>query len=145
MISLIEDFFNQYASTMNSALFGDTPDLSAVTRSFSDFVVGANPQGVMGGRNDETFRNSITDGIEFYRRIGIISMNIMSKEVTVLDDFHAMVKIYWKSFYGNESHSGEISFEVVYLIQVLDRSPKIFAFVTGDEQAALKSHNLIPG
>lgn len=145
MISLIDDFFNQYASTMNSALFGDVPDLGAVTRSFSDFVVGASPQGVMGGRNDEAFRKSITDGIDFYKRIGIISMNIMSKEVTALDDFHAMVKVYWKSFYGNERLSGEISFEVVYLIQVLDRSPKIFAFVTGDEQAALKRHNLIPG
>lgn len=145
MISSIDDFFSQYASTMNNALFGDMPDVSAITRSFSDFVVGASPQGIMGGRNDETFGKSIRDGIDFYKRIGIISMNIISKDVTVLDEFHAMVKVYWKSFYGNERLSGEIPFEVVYLVQALGQSPKIFAFVTGDEQAALKSHHLIPG
>lgn len=140
----IDDFFNQYASTMNNALFGDVYDINSIMGSFADFVVGANPMGVAGGRNDDQFAKAIRQGIDFYKKIGIVSMNIISKEISVMDDFHAIVKIFWSSFYGNEKASGEIPFEVVYLVQCRDGSTKIFAYVTDDEQAAFRAHNLLP-
>lgn len=139
----IDDFFNRYASTMNNALFGDVYDINSIMGSFSDFVVGANPMGVAGGKNGEQLAKTIRQGIDFYKKIGIVSMNIISKEISVLDDNHAMVKIFWTSFYGNEDASGEIPFEVVYLVQCKDGSTKIFAYVTGDEMAAFKAHKLL--
>lgn len=139
----IEDFFNRYASTMNSALFGDVYDINTIVSSFSDLVVGASPMGVNGGKNDERFANAIRQGIDFYKKIGIVSMNIMSKEVSVLDNFHAVVKVFWSAFYGNENTSGEIPFQVVYMVQYRDGMIKIFAYVTGDEQAAFRAHQLL--
>ena len=140
----IDDFFNRYASTMNNALFGGIYDVDSIMSSFSDFVVGSNPAGVAGGKNDAQFGQAIRQGIDFYKKIGIVSMNILSKEISVLDDFHAVVKIFWSSFYGNENTSGEIPFALVYLVQCKEGSTKIFAYVTGDEKAAFKAHNLLP-
>jgi hypothetical protein len=140
----IEDFFNRYASTMNNALFGEIYDPNAIMDSFSAFVVGANPSGVVGGKNDEQFAKSILQGIDYYKKIGILSMNITAKEISILDEFHGVVNIFWKCFYENQNASGEIPFEVTYMIQCKDGSIKIFAYVTGDEQAAFKAHKLIP-
>jgi hypothetical protein len=140
----IQDFFNRYASTMNNALFGDAYDIDSIMSSFANFVVGANPMGVAGGKNDDQFAEAIRQGIDFYKKIGIVSMNIVSKEITALDDFHAIVKIFWSSFYEKEMVSGEISFQVVYLVQCKDSAIKIFAYVTGDEQAAFRAHKLVP-
>lgn len=139
----IEDFFNRYASITNNALFGDGYDVNSIKDSFSDFVVGANPLGVAGGKNDDQFVNTIRQGVEFYKKIGIVSMNIMSKEILVIDEFHASVKVSWSSFYQKDDASGEIPFEVIYLVQCRDGLIKIFAYVTGDEQAAFKAYNLL--
>ena len=139
----IEDFFSRYASTMNNALFGGRYDIDSIMSSFSDFVVGSNPLGVTGGRNDEKFADAIRQGIEFYKQIGILSMNILSKEISVLDDHHATVKVFWSSFYSNDNASGEIPFEVVYLVESTSGSLRIFAYVTGDELAAFKAHHLL--
>jgi hypothetical protein len=138
----IEDFFNRYASITNNALFGDRYDVNSIKESFSDFVVGANPLGVAGGKNDDQFVNAIRQGIEFYKEIGIVSMNILSKEIFAIDEFHASVKIFWSSFYRKGDASGEIPFEVTYLVQCKDGMIKIFAYVTGDEKAAFKAHKL---
>lgn len=139
----IDDFFNRYASIVNNALFGDPLDTETIKDSFAGFVVGANPLGVAGGINDEKFQTTIQQGIDFYKRIGITSMNILSKEITVLDDFHAMAKIHWNSVYSKGDNSGEIPFEVIYFVQCRDGSPRIFAYITGDEQGALRDHKLI--
>jgi hypothetical protein len=139
----IDDFFNRYASIVNNALFGDTLDTETIRKFFANYVVGANPLGIAGGSNDEQFQKSIRQGIEFYRQIGITSMNISSKEITLLDDLHAMVKVFWKSFYSKDSTSGEICFDVVYIVQNIEDNPRIFAYITGDEQGALREHKLI--
>lgn len=141
---MIDDFFGRYASAMNNALFGEVYDQAMITGAFSDYVVGANPLGVAGSKNDENFRQTILKGIDFYRQIGITSMNILSRDITILDRCHAAVKVSWTSFYSNKKNSGEIPFEVLYLVQSRDDAIRIFAYITGDEQQALKEHKLIP-
>lgn len=58
--------------------------------------------------------------------------------------FMQLLKYFGISFYGSENASGEIPFEVVYMVQYRDGAIKIFAYVTGDEQAAFKDYKLIP-
>jgi hypothetical protein len=55
-----------------------------------------------------------------------------------------MAKIHWKSlFVTNEKRSGEIDFDVIYLLQLKGEDVKIFASITGDEREALKNNVLI--
>ncbi|MNY53329.1 hypothetical protein D3C86_1890750 [compost metagenome] len=82
-------------------------------------------------------------GYEFYKKIGITSMDILSKKITVLDEYHVMAKIYWRSNYQKDKATGKIDFEVTYFLLFKDGNYKIFAFITGDEEKALKEHGLV--
>ena len=59
--------------------------------------------------------------------------------------FMRLVKVNWNSsFVRKDKTEGDISFDVFYLIQKIDEDIKIFAYITGDEQQALKDQGLIP-
>jgi hypothetical protein len=144
MKSNVKNFFGQYALRMNNALAGDQLQVNGIVSSFGDYFVGANPTGVVGGKNDASLKAAIENGISFYKRIGIKAMNILSCEITALDDDHAMAKVFWQSVYeGAEGKSSEITFTVTYIVQELEKRITIFAYITGDEQKVLKDLGLL--
>jgi hypothetical protein len=141
----VEKFFNRYETRFNEALRGGEPDIDGTVDSFSSHFIEASPLGVMAGKNDEQFRDAIRQGWASYRQMGILSMEILSKQITILDDYHAMVKIHWNSNFVRKNNTpGEIDFDVFYLVQKKDDRVQIFAYITGDEQQALKDQGLIP-
>lgn len=140
----INHFFKLYENRVNDSLKGEITDVDGVVNSFAECFVEASPRGVLCSHNDRKFRKAIPKGYEFYKRIGIISMNIISKEMTILNELHAIVKVHWKSIYRKkEAAPGVIEFDVYYLLQLQQDQPKIFAYIAGDEQQALKEHGLI--
>lgn len=140
----IEQFFDRYAARFNQALRGESPDIEGTVDSFASEFIEASPSGVQGGKNDGQFKSVIPQGYTFYQNIGIQSMDIITKEITTLDAIHSMAKIHWKSnFLRKDRTAGSIEFDVIYLLQTIGGSPKIFAYITGDEQAALKENGLI--
>ncbi|MGH7231973.1 MAG: nuclear transport factor 2 family protein, partial [Nitrospiraceae bacterium] len=88
---------------------------------------------------------SRSQGLAFYRSIGTKAMKIDSLTITLLDDCHWMAKVHWKAFYRKKDGREElVDFDVIYLVQIIDATPKIFAYITGDEQKVLKERGLIP-
>jgi hypothetical protein len=142
----INEFFAQYEARVNRAL-GDAPevdDARAMVEAFSDSFIAANPGGVICGKNDEQFRLHILQGLEFYRSIGTKSMTISGLTVTALDEFHAQARVSWQSDYIKKDGSGlRIDFDVIYMLQTVGERPKIFAYITGDEDGALRERGLI--
>ena len=142
----MERFFARYAERFNLAL-ADPPvmDVEGTAAAFADCFVAANPQGVACGRNDSRFHVAIPQGWEFYRRMGMTSMEIVSIHVTPLDEIHTMAKVRWNSRYRMQGGREEqIAFDVIYLLQIRDGVPKIFAYITGDEERALREKGLGP-
>lgn len=140
----LNQFFDQYAARFNEAIRTGKTDIEATTNAFAHCFVEASPLGVNCGKNDEQFRTAIPQGYAFYKSVGITAMNILSKEISLLDEFHAMVKVHWESvFTRKDKTSGSIEFDVFYFVQSLNNTHKIFAYITGDEQAALKANGLI--
>ena len=140
-------FFETYAQHMNNAL-GQSPvvDVGAVADQFADYFVEASPVGVNGGSNGDEFRAMIPRGYEFYRKIGTQSMKLNITEMTQLNEFHYMAKVHWTAEYLTRAETREvIEFDVIYFLQLLDedRTPKIFAYITGDEQRILRERGLI--
>lgn len=139
-------FFDNYAARMNGAL-GESPSVNVeeVAGQFASYFVEASPVGVNGGSNGAEFRAMIPRGYEFYRKIGTQSMNITDRQITPLDEFHWMVKVHWKADYLTRAEKREtIEFDVIYFVQILnDEMPKIFAYITGDEQRVMREHGLI--
>lgn len=143
MESSIYDFFAAYEQRFNTALQGET-DVEGTAGAFAPFFVEASPAGIHGGSNDSEFRKKIPQGMEFYRSIGTYSMEILSQDVTQLDNLHFMVKIHWKATYRNKDNSDlAIEFDVIYFLQLKEGALKIFAYITGDEDKVMREHGLI--
>jgi hypothetical protein len=144
MQSSLRKFFAEYEARMNKAL-GEPPeiDVEATAEAFADCFVEASPVGIVCG-NKEQLRPQIPKGYEFYRSIGTTFMKIMGLETTQLDNLHTMAKVHWDSRYvKKDGKKVQIEFDVIYLLQLIGDTPKIFAYITGDEQKVLKEHGLI--
>lgn len=140
----ITQFFRTYEDSFNRGLSGNVSDIAGTAAAFADCFIAAGPAGVQCGRNDEQFLATIPQGYEFYRSVGISSMNIVSTRRTDIDGLHVMVTVTWKCEYRNkEDVAGSMVFDVSYLLQMIKESCKIFAYITGDEPTALKEHGLI--
>ena len=142
----VRDFFTRYEALFQNAL-GDNPqvDLDSIVGSFADYFVGSNPLGVQGGANDMQFREMLPQGYAFYRQIGTTRMTVGALDITPINDLHLMAKVHWVSSYKKQDGSTvTIEFDNVYFLTLASGEPKIFAYVTGDEQGVLREHGLIP-
>jgi len=141
--SQVKAFFKLYADSFNNALRGEL-DIEATAKSFSSCFIGANPSGVICGHNDAQLRTMLAKGYEFYNSIGVTGMNILTSETMPLDEIHQMTRIRWQcAFTKKAGPAGTIEFDNIYLTQRTDSQIRIFAYITGDEQTALKEHGLI--
>jgi hypothetical protein len=139
----IENFFNRYEARVNDALSGAEPDVDEVVNSFASEFIEASPVGIISAKNDKKFRKAISHGWNFYREAGIHAMDIVSMQITLLDNLHAIVKVHWNSSFVRKNQTkGDIAFDVFYLLQKTGDELRIFAYITGDEQQALKDAGL---
>ncbi|MEN6342787.1 MAG: hypothetical protein ABFC89_09540 [Methanospirillum sp.] len=143
-IVVIECFFETYA-TLFALAFAEPPevDVEATANAFADCFVESGPRGVICGRNDEMFRAQIPRGYAFYRRIGIRSMTVTTLVPSQLDERHWGVRVGWTAVYDKAGRAGEIVFDVIYLLQMTGSVPKIFAYITGDEEGQLRALGLL--
>jgi len=139
--ALIRAFFAAYAGRMNDALADPGKiDVAGTRAAFADYFVGADPHGVRGGKNGLLFRLMIPRGIKYYRKIGTQAMDVADVRTTSLDEFHAMAHVDWVARYAG---GREIAFTNIYILQIRDGAAKVFAWITGDEQQALRDAGLI--
>ncbi|WP_160715163.1 hypothetical protein [Chitinophaga solisilvae] len=137
----IQQFFADYEQRFREVLEGKPADVDATAAAFADYFVQSVPGGVTGGKNDEKFKEQIPAGNDFYKSIGTQSMKIGSLHVTPLDELHAIAKVHWLSTYKGDINIG---FDVFYILTFASGQPKIFAFITGDEQKVLREKGLLP-
>lgn len=141
----IARFFDDYAKTFNHALHGETVDVDVIAASFAVFFIESNPNKVICTKNDEAFKASILKSFDYYRSIGLQSMKIGSKAITILDDYHAMVKIHWQSLYiKKEGNKMELGFDIHYLVRCANGQVQIFSYTSEDERQFLERHGLTP-
>lgn len=144
MEARIRDFFDDHGRTSNDAS-QDPPvvDVEQTAAFFADHFVGSTPQAVFGGANDASFRKAIPQGFAHYRKVGGKQMSISDVNVVPLDDLHASAEIGWDFAYLNRAgKSGNIRFTNFYFLTTAIGSPKIFAYITADEEKAMKDHGL---
>jgi hypothetical protein len=141
----IRHFFTEYERRFNDALSGGETDVEATAADFAECFTEANPKGVMCWKNDAKYRKQIPKGNAFYRSIGTQSMKIVSNEITIFDDFHAMAKIHWTSdsIRKKDQELVVIEFDVIYMLQTKGDRVKIFAFITGDAEKAFQENGLL--
>lgn len=142
----VEEFFVHYSRRSNEAL--QTPpkeDVDGVVASFAPFFVEASPRGVVGGANGDDFRRMIPEGFARYRALGGTAMTVTRVKVTELDDYNAMARVDWDFAYRRpkDGRRGNIAFQNLYLLNFASGEPKVFAYITPDEEQAMKDHGLL--
>ena len=141
----LEAFFKAYAKRFSDAIEGKDPDVGSTVDSFADSFIESSPAGVIAGANNTEFKAAIPKGYEHYKSLGILEMVLVSNDITLLDELHSMVKVHWKSVFQKKSGSNvTIEFDVFYLLTEKEGAPKIFAYITGDEQKAIEDNGLEP-
>jgi hypothetical protein len=142
----IESFFAAYAKRSNDALRSPPiEDVDGVVGAFAPFFVEASPKGVMGGANGDEFRQMVPQGFAKYRAVGGKAMRVTRVKTTELDDFNAFARGDWEFDYVRKSdgRSGTVVFQNIYFLNFADGTPKVFAYITPDEERAMKDHGLI--
>ncbi|WP_029042712.1 hypothetical protein [Cucumibacter marinus] len=140
----VRRLFERYEKLMNQALGGGDVDPGEVASLYASEFIGAGPAGVMTGKNDQQFTKAVTDGYAYYRQIGTRAMRIRTVRTTPIDDLHCLAHVSWTAEYARaDLPETRIDFEVHYLVQLPGNDARVFGWITGDEQEALKTHGII--
>jgi hypothetical protein len=143
VIADLERFFEGYVAAFNRSL-GASVDVDGIRRHFAEAFIGAGPTGVLPGRNDESFAETLRAGYAFYKQIGTERMEMRGVETTPIDADHAMARVSFAASYRKDGREIAIPFDVTYVLARLEGEWRIFAYVAGDEMAAYREHGLLP-
>jgi hypothetical protein len=139
----VRKFFERYERLFNRSLGGDT-DMDEVAALYASEFIAASPAGVTTGRNDDRLKQVMAQGYARYRSIGTKEMRIRTVRLSPMDDHHCVAHVAWTATYARKDQPDiAIDFDVHYFVQKLDGAPKVFGWVSGDEQALLRKHGII--
>jgi hypothetical protein len=142
METSVRTFFERYERFFNKALGGDT-DMNEVAALYASEFIAASPAGVTTGKNDDQLKQVMAQGYARYRAIGTKEMRMRDVRVSALDDHHCVAHVAWTATYARKDQPDvAIDFDVHHFVQKLDGEPKVFGWVSGDEQALLRKHGI---
>jgi tellurite resistance-related uncharacterized protein len=143
MEASVRELFERYERLFNRALSG-VVDLDEVASLYAPEFIGAAPGGVMTGKNDEYFAQAMALGYANYRNIGMKDMRLREVRIAPIDEFHCLAHVAWTATYSRWDQADvAIEFDVHYFVRHLDEEPKVFGWVTGDEEGVLREHGIL--
>lgn len=143
METSVRTLFERYESVFSRSLAGDL-DLDEVAALYASEFIAASPAGVRAGKNDDHLRQAMIQGYAHYRAIGTKGMRIRHIRLSPIDDHHCVTHVAWTVTYARRDQPDvAIDFDVHYLVQQLDGEPKVFGWVSGDEQALLRERGIV--
>lgn len=142
METSVRKLFERYEGFFKQSLGGDM-DMDEVASLYASEFIGATPAGVISGKNDDQFKQVMAQGYAHYRAIGTKEMQIRDVRLSPIDENHCVAHVAWTATYARKNQSDvAIDFDVHYFVQKLDGEPKVFGWVSGDEQALLRKHGI---
>lgn len=143
METAVRGLFARYESLFNRALGGEA-DTSELASLYASEAIGAAPAGVRASANDDRLRQALAQSCEHYRAIGTRAMRTRTVRIAPIDELHCIAHVSWTATYERTARPElALDFDVHYLVQMLNGDPKVFGWISGDEQALLKAHGVI--
>jgi hypothetical protein len=107
-------------------------------------MIAASPAGVVAGKNDDQLRQVMAEGYARYRAMGMTEIRLRNVRLSAIDDHHCVAHVAWTAAYSSQDQPYvAIDFDVHYFVQKLDGEPVVFGWVSGDEQALLRTHGIV--
>lgn len=139
----IEQFFKRYERFFMQSLNGEI-DGNEISELYAKEFIAASPVGVLTGKNDSSMQQALAQGYEQYPRIGTKEMHIRGINISPIDEFHCVSHVAWTAVYASDDKpETEIDFDVHYLIQELNGKPRIFGWISRNEQELLRQYGII--
>ena len=139
----VRKFFERYESCFNRCLGGHV-DMDEVAALYASEFIAASPAGVTAGKNDEQLKQRMAQGYARYRAMGTKEMRIRNVHLSSIDQYHWVAHVAWTAIYSRKNQPDTaVDFDVHYFVQKLEGEPKVFGWVSGDEQAVLKKHGIV--
>ena len=143
METSVRKLFERYERLFQQSLGGNR-DMHEVAALYASRFIAATPAGVMTGKNDDQLKQVMAQGYARYRAMGTKEMRIRDIRLSPIDDHHCVAHVAWTATYARkEQPDVEIDFDVHYFVQMLAGKPKVFGWVSGDEQELLRKHGII--
>jgi hypothetical protein len=143
MEASVRKFFERYESLFNQSLGGDMR-MDEVAALYASEFIAASLAGVTAGKNDDQLKRLMAQGYARYRAMGTKEARIRNIRLSAIDDRHCVAHVAWTATYARKDQpDAAIDFDVHYFVQTLEGEPKVFGWVTGDEQALLRKHGVI--
>src|SRR5262245_51645314 len=143
METSVRKLFERYESFFKRSLGGEI-DRDEVAALYASEFIAASPAGVMTGKNDDQLKKIIAQGYAHYRAIGTKEMRIRDVRLSPIDEHHCVAHVAWTAAYARKDQSDvAVDFDVHYFVQKLNGEPKVFGWVSGDEQALLRKYGII--
>jgi len=131
----IEELFRDYGKSF-SAL-----EMRRIAGLYAEQFVAAGPKGVISQGRD-AFLDNADKAAEFYRSVGQESAALLSARETWFGEHYVMVTIHWGVRF--KSLPEPVEFDVSYLVQLTDATPKIILFISHeDEQEMMQQLGLL--
>lgn len=126
----IEKLFADYGHSFSELALHKTAGL------YAENFIAAGPKGMISQTRKEFDKNA-EKAAEYYRKVGQKSAEILSMKETWFSEKYAMVTIHWGAHF--EKLGKPYEFDVSYLVQLTDETPKIILFISHeDEDEAMK-------
>jgi hypothetical protein len=143
METSVRKLFERDERLFNQSLGGGV-DMGEVASLYASDFIAATPAGVMTGKNDDQLEHVMAQGYAHYRAIGTKGMRIRNVRLSAIDEHHCVAHVAWTATYARKDRPDiAIDFDVHYFVQTLDGVPKVFGWVSGDEQALLRKHGIV--
>lgn len=143
MDTSVRKFLERYESVFNRALSGDA-NMEEVASLYASELIAALPAGVGTAKNDAHLRQVMAQGYARHRAIGTKDMRIRDIRLSPIDDHHCVAHVAWTATYARRGGpDAAIDFDVHYLIRERHGEPKVFGWVSGDEEALLQQHGIV--
>jgi hypothetical protein len=143
METAVRNLFARYQRFFNRALDGDV-DLDEGASFYASAFIAASPAGIVAGKNDDQLGRIMEQGYKRYRATGTKEMWMRDVRLSPMDEHHCVAHVAWTAIYARQDAPDiSIDFDVHYLVQKLTGEPKIFGWVSGDEQALLKEYGIV--
>lgn len=143
METSVRKLFERYERVFKRSLSGDM-DMDEAAALYAAEFIAASPAGVRTGKNDDRLKEIMVRGYARERAVGMKDMAIRHVRLSPIDDRHCVAHVAWTATYARSGRPDvAIDFDVHYFVQTLDGEPKVFGWVSGDEQALLRTHGIL--
>jgi hypothetical protein len=143
MKKAVRHLFERYARMFERGLAGDV-DAAEVADIYASGFLASTPAGVVVGENDDILLEAMKTGYVRNREIGTRAMRLRDIRMSDIDDLHCVAHVAWTAVYARDDlPETEVEFEVHYLVRVDDGVARVFGWMSGDEDALLKSRGIL--